>query len=373
MKSLCRWITASVLALVSTTIVFAKDQPHFDCGPSFSLQAPWEGADAAYSIPLTDGRDVWIFGDTLFGKDRQVKGNEPEMVHNTFGISSCKDGKWKLDYSIKRDNKGQFTSYFSPQRNDGTYYWALDGVEYNRELWITLVCVRNKPQSDAFALGFEVCGTDIARVSGLDQDPQSWKISYYPLVAESVHANPSASALIQDDYLYIFTLYEKGTRPQILTRIPLKGLDDPQKHLQYLGADDQWHDGLEPEKAKVVMKTGASEMSVRYHPELNKWVAVMVDPQIFSDKVIFRTAPSMTGPWSDGEVIYKIPELQKTFNKYDPDTFCYAGKEHPEFEKGDLVFTYVCNTMKPKKLESEPNIYFPQVVRMPLPATGAAK
>jgi hypothetical protein len=347
----------------------------FDCGPSFSLQAPWQGADAAYSIPLSDGRDVWIFGDTLFGKDRQVKGNEPQMVHNSFGIASCKEGQWKLDYSIKRNGKGDFDSFFSPPKKDGTYYWALDGVEHNRELWITLVCVRNKPQSDAFALGFEVCGTDLARVSGIDQDPQNWKISYYPLVAESVHANPSASTLIKDDYLYIFTLYEKGSRPQILTRIPLKGLDDPQKHLQYLGADDQWHDGLEPEKAKVIMKTGASEMSVRFHPELNKWVAVLVDPQIFSDKILLRTAPSMTGPWSDGEVIYKIPELQKASNKYDADTFCYAGKEHPEFEKGDLVFTYVCNTMKPKKLESEPNIYFPQVVRMPMPtaATGTSK
>jgi len=111
---------------------------------------------------------------------------------------------------------------------------------------------------------------------------------YFPLVAEAVHANPSASTLIEDDHLYIYTLYELGTRPQILTRIPLRGLGDPKKNLQYLGSDDKWHDGIEPAKAKIIMKTGASEMSVRYHPELKKWIAVMVDPQIFSDKVILR-------------------------------------------------------------------------------------
>ena len=360
-------IRLSLILLFLPGLAFAEPK-HFDCTPSFSLVAPWQGADAAYSIPLDDGRDVWIFGDTLYGANREVKGQEPEMVHNTIGISTCQNGKFDIRYSIKRDDKGAYDSFFKPQRNDGTYYWALDGVAYKNELWITLVCVRNKPNSDAFALGFEICGTDLARVTGISGDPQAWKISYFPLVPESVHANPSASALIEGDNVYIYTLYEQGSRPQILTRIPLKGLDDPKKSLQYLGSDDKWHDGIEPSKAKVVMAKGASEMSVRYHPEMKKWVAVLFDPQIFSDKVILRTAPTMTGPWSDGEVIYKVPVMQKSDPKYDSDTFCYAGKEHPEFEKpGQLLFTYVCNTMKPKKLEAEPNIYFPQVVQMPMP------
>jgi len=369
MRLAAKWIVSCVLALLSGVSVSAQGRDSA-CTPSFPLRAPWLGADAAYSIPLPDGRDVWIFGDTLFGDKRLVTGEEPRMVHNTLGISTCKNGKWNIDYAIKRDAKGNPDSFFKPEQNNGTYYWALDGVEHNHELWITLVCVRNAPNSNAFALGFEICGTDMAHVTGLTSDPQDWKVAYFPLVPEGVHANPSASALIEDHDLYIYTLYEQGSRPQILTRIPLSGLGDPKKSLQYLGSDNQWHDGIEPTKAKAIMKTGASEMSVRYHPDLKQWVAVMVDPQIFSDKVILRTAPSMTGPWTDGDVIYRIPILQKSDPKYDSDTFCYAGKEHPEFERnGELLFTYVCNTMKPKKLEAETNVYFPQVVRMPMPDT----
>ena len=356
-----------VFFLFSAGVMLAEN-PHLNCVPSFPFQQQWQGADAAYSIPLQDGRVAWIFGDTLYGDARLVAGEEPRMVHNTIGISTCKDGKWKIDYTIKKDAKGNPDSFFKPQQNNGTYYWALDGVEHNHELWITLVCVRNVPNSNAFALGFEICGTDLAHVTGLEGDLQNSKVAYFPLVAEGLHANPSASALIEDDYLYIYTLYEVGSRPQILTRIPVQDLGEPRKHLQYLGSDDKWHDGIEPTKAKIIMKTGASEMSVRYHPELKKWIAVMVDPQIFSDKVILRTAPSLIGPWTDGEVIYRIPILQKSDPKYDADTFCYAGKEHPEFEQpGELLFTYVCNTMKPKKLSAETNIYFPQVVRMPMP------
>jgi len=361
----------SVLLVLFCASLLLAETHHFDCTPAFPFQQQWQGADAAYSIPLQDGRVVWVFGDTLYGDRRIVTGEEPQMVHNTIGISTCKEGKWKIDYTIKRDAKGGYDSFFKPQKSDGTYYWALDGVEYKNELWITLLCVRNAPNSNAFALGFEICGTDLAHVTGLDGDAQNWKVAYFPLVSEGVHANPSASTVIEGDYLYIYTLYEKETRPQILTRIPLKGLDDPKKNLQYLGSDDQWHDGIEPTKAKTIMKTGASEMSVRYHPELKKWIAVMVDPQIFSDKVILRTSPSMIGPWPDGEVIYRIPILQKSDPKYDPDTFCYAGKEHPEFERpGELLFTYVCNTMKPNKLVAETNVYFPQVVRMPMPEAG---
>ena len=141
------------------------ENPHFNCVPSFPFQQKWQGADAAYSIPLQDGRVAWIFGDTLYGDERLVTGEEPRMVHNTIGISTCKDGKWKIDYTIKKDAKGNPDSFFKPQQNNGTYYWALDGVEHNHELWITLVCVRNVPNSNAFALGFEICGTDLAHVT----------------------------------------------------------------------------------------------------------------------------------------------------------------------------------------------------------------
>lgn len=368
MNAFFRNISLATLLLIALPL---SARANTVCTPEFPYQEHWQGADAAYSIPLHDGRVVWIFGDTLYGDKREVNDDIPRMVHNTIGISTCKDGKWKIEYAIKRSAKGDFDSFFKPQRNDGTYYWALDGVEHNNELWVTLVCVRNKPNSDAFALGFEVCGTDLAHVTGLKEDPQAWKVSYFPLVEESVHANPSASALIEGGYIYIFTLYEAGTRPQILTRIPLNGLGNPKDSLQYLGSDDQWHKGIEPAKAKVVMAKGASEMSVRYHPELKKWIAVMVDPQIFSDKILLRTAPSMTGPWTDGDVIYRIPILEKSDPKYDPDTFCYAGKEHPEFEKpGELLFTYVCNSMKPQKLASETNVYVPQVIQMPMPTAA---
>jgi hypothetical protein len=116
------WHCASflfVLVLFSAGVTLAENT-HFNCVPSFPFQQEWQGADAAYSIPLQDGRVAWIFGDTLYGDARLVTGEEPRMVHNTIGISTCKDGEWKIDYAIKKDAKGNPDSFFSSMESNTT-------------------------------------------------------------------------------------------------------------------------------------------------------------------------------------------------------------------------------------------------------------
>ncbi len=341
------------------------------CLPVFPLEhgqpLSWQGADDAYSIPLPDGRDVWIFGDTLYGPERLVKGNDPRMTHSTIGISTCDaNGQWHLEYFFKRDKKGQAASFFVPKEPDH-WYWAMDGFEARGSLWITLLCIKPASHPQPWAMNFETCGTDLARIDNPGQAPDHWRISYFPLVKDGVKAYPSASAVVHDGYAYIFALYESGDRPLLVTRLPLSGLGDPQEHLEYLAANGKWEPGFSPEKAKVIMEKGATELSIRYHPELKKWIAVLVGPEFMSADVRLRSAPTLTGPWTSGNVIYRIPEMLPG-PKYDKDTFCYAGKEHPEFEHpGELLFTYVCNTMNVPKLTSQTNIYFPQVVSLPMP------
>ena len=235
-------------------------------------------------------------------------------------------------------------------------------------MWVTLLCIRDKPVETSAALAFETCGADLAKVSNLSASPQEWKVEVSPLVPDGIKAYPSSTAVLSGDYAYIFASYEKPPNPMLLTRIPLKGLAAPKENLQYLAKDGSWKPGLDPSNAQYVMTPGASEMSVRYHPDLKKWVAVMIGQPFPSDKIIFRTAPDIAGPWSEGRVIHHIAEMQPSSPGYDKDTFCYAAKEHPEFESpGKLLFTYVCNSFTVKKVATTPSIYFPQTVMMPMP------
>ncbi len=342
------------------------------CTATFPLQSgkslSWQGADAAYSIPLPDGRDVWIFGDTLYGPDRVVIGNDPKMVHNSLGISTCKGGQWHLNYVIRHDAAGKALSYFSPS-DASHWYWALDGFYANGNLWVTLLCIQHATKPEPSGFDFETCGSDLAQISGLGKDPQHWNVTIHPLVSNGVKAYPSATTVVHDGYVYLFASYENSTHPLVATRIPLRKLSDPAANLEYLAADGTWKPGFDPAKAKEVMVHGNTELSIRYHPNRKQWYAVMFDPTLLSDKIILRTAPDLTGPWTEGTVIYTVPEVQPG-SKYDKNIFCYAGKEHPELESAsNLVFTYVCNGMLPSVLVTRRDIYYPQVIQQPIPAT----
>ncbi len=195
----------------------AQEKSASDCTPSFPFKESWWGADAAYSVPLPDGRSVWIFGDTLHGDRRVVEGKDPRMVRNSIGISSCNGQEWQVDYVIRRSDKGQPQDFFQAQHKD-TWYWALDGFLYKDDLWVTLLCVRNTPKTTSAAFGFETCGTDLARVSGLENDPQKWTVKYFPLVMDGIHAYPSATAIVEGEYVYIFALWRLRWRPTAARR-----------------------------------------------------------------------------------------------------------------------------------------------------------
>jgi hypothetical protein len=368
-----RFIVVIGLFLLSCgALLQAQERSTTGCAPSFPFKDSWWGADAAYSIPLPDGRSVWIFGDTLYGDRRFVEGSDPRMVRNSIAVSTCDDRGWKVDYVIRRGDKGRPLEgrpldFFQAQHKD-TWYWALDGFFYKNDLWVTLLCVRNAPKTTPAALGFETCGADLARISGLDNDPQRWSVKYFTLVPAGIRACPSATAVVEGEYAYIFALLETDSRPMLLTRIPLDGLDAPAEHLQYLSKSGSWKPGLTPADAMHVMTHGNTEMTVRYYPPLKKWVAILNYPKLFSDKIVARTAPQLLGPWTEGKVIYRIPEMHRGHAGYDKDTFCYAAKEHPEFRRpGSLLITYACNTMNVQKLTSNLDIYFPKVVRVPYP------
>jgi hypothetical protein len=341
------------------------------CTPSFmpeqNKELGWQGADAAYSIPLEDGRSIWIFGDTLYGKERVVRGNEPRMVHNSLGVSTCDaSGTWHLDYVIKHDAAGHAQSYFSPA-NPHHWYWAMDGFAAQRDLWVLLLCVEPATSPAPDGVNFKACGSDLVRVSHLDRDPQLWEVTIHSLVPDGTGAYPSATAVVHDNFAYLFAVYELGKRPLVSARVTLTGLDQPISNLQYLASDGEWEKGFVPANAKRIMEQGSPELSIRYHPELKQWIAIMFDPNGFSDKILMRTATELTGPWTAGQVIYHVPEMSPGPSR-NKNTFCYAAKEHPEFEqKGQLLFTYVCNTMDVPSLATNTKIYFPQVITLSMP------
>src|SRR6266567_2680823 len=221
-----------ISTLVGVSVAQAPG-PDASCAPKFPFLDQWLGSDVGSSVRLPDGRDFWIFGDTLYGEKRVVNGNDPVMVRNTVAVSTCKDGKFDIKYTIRK-NANKEVDYFTA-RVPNTWYWALNGAYYKGELWVTLLCVTDDKSS---ALGFRGCGADLAHIAGIgDPDPQKWKIDYQELVPDGVASYPTAVAVFEKEYLYVFSINDFGDGSQVVTRIPVSKLREPKKNLEYLATD----------------------------------------------------------------------------------------------------------------------------------------
>jgi hypothetical protein len=61
--------------------------------------------------------------------------------------------------------------------------------------------------------------------------------------------------------------------------------------------------------------------------------------------------------------------MQASDASYTPNVFCYAAKEHVEFETtGQIFFTYACNSTVESDVTNNMNLYHPVVITQALPS-----
>ena len=178
-----------------------------------------------------------------------------------------------------------------------------------------------------------------------------------------------ASIIADGNYVLFYAQVSKGEGKGYMTvlRVLRDKLEDPPASWEYLGKDGTWHAGTPRDDAKNVIDQAISEMTVRYHPEQTEWIAISPGPEFPSPYMVARTAETAVGPWSKPKTIFEFPEMKPRTTGYDRETFCYATKEHVEFEHSNLVLTYTCNTMSIPKLMKDMKIYRPQVVVRDVP------
>lgn len=370
----CRSLLPSLLCLTGlvcagAVALLGLDSPA-QCEPSFPYRDGWLGGDAAYSIPLPDGRSLWLFGDSGVANDpsETLRKRGETLVRNSIGLSTCdSQGVWSIRYYWGNQYKPGPKAFFD-SRSEKYWYWPGDGFTYNGSVYVALMKLRGKPEQEAFP--FEYIGAHLARITNLSAPPAEWEITYVDLF-DGLKVLPGVTIVREGDYAYLFTLFERDVHPPsplILTRVRLDKLSQPVTHLEYWAKDKTWKAGLDPADAFPVMEQGQSEMTVRYHADLGKWVAVSLEPKFLSNRIMVRSASTLTGPWSGWQTVYEIPEMLPTTPGYDKDTWCYAVKEHIQFARDNrLLVTYACNSFQFEKMLSNMNIYRPQPVWIQLP------
>ena len=320
------------------------------CLPSFPDKNGWYGGDGAYSISLDERRTLWLFGDTFASSQpqRNDRAGMDVVLGTTLAVSVClPDGTFSIEYFLKKKG-AEFVSSFG----DDEWLWPQDPFLVDGVLYLPLLSVQALADSPG-PFNFRIAGQKIARITDFSaHDPHLWPVEYLDwtdLLAPQIEALAPAS-VVHEGYVYFFSLlrnssdgaYERGN---ILVRIPTEALARPAGRFEYLYRDGTWQDKLDPRQARIIFPDGISEMSVRYRPEEDRWLAAYLSPDGKGKVFLFSTADGLQGPWSKPAPFGKtIDEVDPQSPLYDAGTFCYAGKEQQQFSsERDLVFTYVCN------------------------------
>jgi hypothetical protein len=310
------------------------------------------GGDGAYSIPLSDGRTLWLFGDTFISDDpNQREGrNVSAFIRSTIGISTC-EPSFDMAYYWRQMYSPHPEPFFHLTDDKDTWYWPTDGFEHNGKVYVTLTEHRMDPDGPP-GLNFAVSGVVLAIVQNTREDPAQWVVKYKRL-SDNPYASPGTTIAREGEHFYFFSVLHNGPHDIMITRIHVSSIDDPQGLIEYLDKEGKWSKGFHQKdfdisKAKILFPRGSTEMTVRFHGLLNKWVALY--SKNFSE-VYVRTADAVWGPWSKERMIFRMPEAEAIEN-----SVCYAGKEHIQYSgeyQEDLVFTYVCNFLIPDSIPEE--------------------
>lgn len=333
------------------TAQYLPDFPKAQCLPNFPDKDSWYGGDGAYSIALDKERTLWLFGDTFVSSEQGKKDrvNMGVVMGTTMAISTCgANGQFIIQYYLKKKN-GKFISSFG----ENEWLWPQDPFIVNHVLYVPLLVVKAMLDLKE-PFNFKIVRHKIARIKNYTlADPRQWIVDYIELkeaIPPGIEAFATTSVVFQD-YVFFYPLYTwvKKTAQisgNILVRIPLDKLDDPVNFMEYFGKGGTWEKGLAPARAMIVLPAGVSELSVRYHADDNKWIAVYMSPKKNGNQLLYQTADKLEGPWSKPmALITNIPEVDPKSHRYDEQNFCYAGKEHIEFAHSkNLVVTYVCNS-----------------------------
>jgi len=337
--------------------------------PDFPYQQGWLGADDAYSVPLTATRSLWFFADSFVaGPTTTQRSQFKAMVRNSVGISDCATAKpCTMNYFWSHQETSHPRSFFDSGKDD-LWYWPLDGFRDGNTLYLALTIVRNRPDmkpNDPF--GFEIAGTSWVTIDNVFDPPPLWHMQQKDITGDNLWA--AVSMVADGDFVLFYSqLHQHGRKDAMcVQRVPRSSLADPAKSWEYLAKNGSWRKGNPGPDAKIVIDQPIAEMTVRYHPARRKWVAVSIGPEFPSKRVVVREAKSALGPWSAPKTVFEFPEMKSSFKSYDKDTFCYAAKEHIEFDEASIILTYVCNSFSLHAAVRNMDIYRPALVKLDIP------
>jgi hypothetical protein len=335
--------------------------PQFDA--LFAGDNGWTGADGAYSVELSDGSILWLFGDTWIGKIQDGRHVDSVLVNNSIALQIGIDpAAARVEFFWGDTQEGKPAAFFRPADGKG-WLWPYQGYLASNGLYLFLV--QMQPDSDPAGFGFKIEATWLAHIGNPRDPPAAWHITQKRIPFGSYSGSGDTlfgSATIKEGaFVYVYGVHDvvqKGFRNKhmLVARVAEDQLGDFDQWRFYTGG--QWKADFS--QAGPVCGHLANEYSVSYLSGRKSYVAVYT-PDGFGRNIAARTAPTPYGPWSQPLELYRCPEASRA-----ADIFCYAAKAHPglSHRPNELIVTYVANSTDFERVVNDARLYRPRFLRV---------
>lgn len=313
------------------------------------------GADVGADVLLQDGRRLWVFGDTLRPENFQGQ----RLVRNSMLMFSpgC------ATVVMPRD-RGAVV----PDRDDGVGYWPMDLGAVRRDghdlVGVSLQRVRT---TGGGIFDFEILGPAIALFE-IPRGEAPELLSVRDLGPDDADPErPMWGAAVETvaDTVYIY-----GTSRPADGSTWGSALSVARSRITQVADQETWRywDGRRWQSRRgravaLIPAAGGVSTVLSVFRRAGSWYAVSKRDEVFGTDLVIWKAPAPTGPFVPSEPLAQIPsDAADGLLRYMP-------LAHPDLlpEEGSVVVSYSRNVADLRRLLTQPTLYRPRFLRVPLP------
>ncbi|MDD3906906.1 MAG: DUF4185 domain-containing protein [Proteiniphilum sp.] len=288
--------------------------------------------DGMYSIPLPDGRSIFLMGDSYIGT--VTNGQRPtsdRMYRNTYIVYD--NGKVSAIYGYG-GNKNASAAVPPGYPGEQKWYWPGHGFVNGDKLYIFQTLMY---QGGEGMWGFMYETTHILEYNlpGLELN----KVTPIPFKG-SADIHYGMAALNDGDYNYIYAQVDirNDMDPITEVRVARTHKGNPTDNWQYYNGS-----GWSANSSDAAKLEGLSTVPVSSQFNVfklrGKYVLLTQKKTFNSGEIYTFIADSPTGPWRNKQLIFK------TYEQHTPNLFTYNAMAHPQFEKDEMILvSYNVNT-----------------------------
>jgi hypothetical protein len=319
----------------SAIAVTAAQWPRADA--LFHRNSRWLGSDGAYSIPLHDGRILWLFGDTLVATTPAHVRSEAAFVRNTVAIERATNPSTaSMRFYWRKTGTGP-ASYFP---EDGArWFWPKHGIRLGRSLFVFLSRVETNPSGPP-GWNFEGAGWRLAVVEDASGSPAQWQVRLVTPPRVLADLDVGNDVNLVDGYVVSLAVPAQGNAFSgylVRWRLGEFAAGRLDKSEWWAGGRGWVQASDRGPRPSPIMANAGPESSLTFDSKLDRWIFVRSEG-FGATTIIVSFAPKIEGPWSNPKVVFRPPESNNV------NANVYAAKGHPELTGADLAVTYATST-----------------------------